>query len=801
MGLKLAELFVSVGADTRQYDAAMTALRANIQRTSGGLRRLAIAARNVFAVGAAGIGGILVAVGSYEKAMARVEAVLGATREEMSALDSVVRELGANSLFSAREVANAARVLAIAGFDLTTIMESLPAIMHLAAAGTMEVEMAADHAVKVMKGMGVSGKELGLAVDMMSKAFTSANTDLHQFAEALTYVGPISKLTGYAMNEVGSAIMIVSNAGIQAERAGTGLRRFLAELSRQASPTRNAMLELGVALMDVSGQLRPLPDIIEDFGKVLDEQIPPAQRLGKMIDIFGLRAGPAVAALLDVGAKKMREYEALLAGAGGTAEHLANIQLQTLIGRLTQLKNRAFEVSVAFGNVLLPTVKMITDGFKKLQETLISLNPVIRENIAAFVVLSTVFSALVLTLIKVGSVLSFITSHPLFALITGLAALVVGMLYARSEGETMAEKFKNIWETVRPTWEAFVSVVINGITWAWGHISNWIAWLQVAIPAAWEAVLDYMYPIIYAMWTIISSIWNAIGKYVMSAMKFIAGVFAKAWNWIADHIGGIMEVIQIIIVTGLASVSFAIDNWRELLSYSILFVSYHVVKFANQVKYFFTEVLPSVLHWFAENFVDIMVTVGRYIKTIFTNIGKNIANFVIAVKDALTGKEWDFEWTKLTDGFESEIKKWPGIANREIGGLEADLGGAVDYLGKRINKKWDKHITNIWDKGTRKKPLDLGEDLPTFTEPEISGEKKKEEEERARKIGKVMGDSFGGSVKKSSIFVGLEQKWRDLQAAAIGKEDIQKRQLEQLQEINKGVKDLPKSSASPLIGP
>jgi len=109
-------------------------------------------------------------------------------------------------------------------------------------------------------------------------------------------------------------------------------------------------------------------------------------------------------------------------------------------------------------------------------------------------------------------------------------------------------------------------------------------------------------------------------------------------------------------------------------------VALFVVRTGNQIQYTFTEVIPALLDWFANNWRDIFTTLWNFTSSVFVNMAKNIGNFFAAVWSMLKGDGFDFQWTALTDGFESTLKELPKIAERQVGPLEKSLQDQADTL-------------------------------------------------------------------------------------------------------------------------
>ena len=114
--------------------------------------------------------------GSFEQSLNKVQAVTNATASEFEALSSKARELGATTQFSASQAADAINFLAIAGFDATKILGSLDDTLKLSAASGLDLGRSADIVSNVLTGFRLETDELGKAVDVLAKSFTSSNT-------------------------------------------------------------------------------------------------------------------------------------------------------------------------------------------------------------------------------------------------------------------------------------------------------------------------------------------------------------------------------------------------------------------------------------------------------------------------------------------------------------------------------------------------------------------------------------------------------------------------------------------------
>ncbi|MFJ9114485.1 phage tail tape measure protein [Streptomyces sp. NPDC102394] len=327
-----------------------------LQRTGAGVGAAIAKGFKVGGVAVAGLGfASLKASGDFEKAMNQVSAVSGATGKDFKGLRNEAKQLGRETKFSATQAADGMGFLAMAGFRAKDIMSAMPGVLSLASAGNMDLARSSDIASNILTGYGFKAKDTQKVVDVLAKTFTSTNTNLEQLGEAMKYAGPVAHSAGVKFTEASAAIGLMGNAGIQASLAGTSLR---GAISRLLSPTKqisDRLKKLGVTVTDSKGKLLPLADIVEQLGKK-------GASTGDLMTIFGQRAGPAMAALIDQGAPALRGLTKNLDHAGGTADRIAKTQMKGLQGGLTSLKSAWEGLMIEIGD--LGILNLATKGIE-----------------------------------------------------------------------------------------------------------------------------------------------------------------------------------------------------------------------------------------------------------------------------------------------------------------------------------------------------------------------------------------------------------------------------------------------------
>ena len=116
----------------------------------------------------------------------------------------------------------------------------------------------------------------------------------------------------------------------------------------------------------------------------------------------------------------------------------------------------------------------------------------------------------------------------------------------------------------------------------------------------------------------------------------------------------------------------------------------------------FTEVIPSTLTWFADNWQRIFIDVGNFLATVIENMAKNAWQFGKNLPGLLTGQVDPANlWTPITDGFKATVQELPEIAKRQQSETSKALGKVAskmqDELGQDFKKFAQKEMENAME--------------------------------------------------------------------------------------------------------
>lgn len=297
---------------------------------------------------------------NFEFSMSRVKALSSANTEQFARLTGQARQLGASTEFTATQAAEGMQFFALAGFETNEIYEAMPATLQLASAGQISVAESADIASKTMRGLNIEADQFIHVADIMTQAITNSNTDMLQLGEAMKFVAPIAATLDKGLAETTSSVMILSNAGLQGEMAGTALRQSLIKLAKPSDDGAKALKKLGISALDVDGNMRPLPDLIDDFNTKMAD-MGSGEKLAILSRIFEARAATGFAILLRQGGDEMRRQMDLLAESSGRAAEIQQMQLDNVKGSWIEFKSAMEGVKITAFDIIAADLQVITD--------------------------------------------------------------------------------------------------------------------------------------------------------------------------------------------------------------------------------------------------------------------------------------------------------------------------------------------------------------------------------------------------------------------------------------------------------
>lgn len=293
-------------------------------------------------------GAVIREISTFDTAMSGVAAVTRATAKDLEAMRQVAMDLGSSTEFSASQAADGLRFLGMAGFEASEAMAAIPAVLDLATAASMDLASAADISSNIMSGFGIEAAKAADVADVLAAASSRSNTNVAQLGSAMATVAPIAAALSIGLEDTAAAIGVMSDAGIQGERAGTAMRGVLASLAGPTKEATDALKAYGITVADVNPETNSLADIVALLGER-------GLTTADAMKIFGREAASGALVLVD-GASRLRDFGTELRNVDGAAADMAGTMRDNLGGDIKGLQSAVSGLILSLGDAGLTAV-------------------------------------------------------------------------------------------------------------------------------------------------------------------------------------------------------------------------------------------------------------------------------------------------------------------------------------------------------------------------------------------------------------------------------------------------------------
>lgn len=294
------------------------------------------------------------------------------TEAQAAILENQARDMGRQMQFTASEVVQGQTFLSMAGFDANEIKAATPGMLNLSAASGMELGAAADISSNILSGFGMEPEEMGRVGDVLTKTFTSSNVTLEMLGQTMKYVAPVASKTGASMEEMAAMTGLLGNVGIQGSQAGTAMRAMLLRMAGPPKAAADALRELGVATKDSAGNMRGMPDILQDLHDST-KALGSGDRAALISKIFGVEASSAALELMAQAVKEEKGFADMLKsvewteeGSKGKAAEVARIMNDNVAGAMGRARSAIQDVGIALWKPFEKPLQYALDGFAGL---------------------------------------------------------------------------------------------------------------------------------------------------------------------------------------------------------------------------------------------------------------------------------------------------------------------------------------------------------------------------------------------------------------------------------------------------
>lgn len=761
-GVDLGSIVAHLKLEMNDFNSNLNKAKDAIDSTSNNFRGAEAAGKTFSSVGkflTAGVTTPVVAIGSsvvktqaqFQDAMAKVQALSGASGKELTLLENTAKKMGSTTVFSASECADALGYMALAGWDANQSSSALPGVLNLAAASSMGLADASDMVTDYLSAFGMKASDAGKMADMLAFAQANSNTTTQQLGEAFKNCSVNAKGMGQDMYTTTALLGALSNQGLKGSEAGTALNAVFRDMTNHME---NGQIQIGktnVALVDSHGNFRDMKDIIADVNKATDG-MSESEKQAALSTVFTADSIKAMGILLNTGADEIRGFDGELRNSKGTAGEMANTMNNTLSGALKGLSSawEGLKLNLIDTNGPLTTlIQKLTelvrwfDGLSpsvKQTITIIGLlvaavGPVLMilgkfmSSISAIkggiTILSSIFSAvsgviggifstvitgvyvfITDTLIPAFSALwGMMLAHPIVAIVAAIAALAAGFVYAWNNIDGFKEFWINLWEQVKQKFFECVDLIKSKLQ-EWG--SNLTTFFTQTLPNAWNSMLNWFQQLPYKIQAYLQVAITYVRKWVHDMIEKAKEMGTKFINNVVNFIKNLPEKIAYWLAFAVTKAALWVVNMakkaKEMGTKFITNAINAIKQLPGKIQTWLTNTINKVTTWvtnmvnkakqmgtkFLNNVVNAIKQLPGKIQTWLTNTINKVTTWVtnMANKAKTAGQQF-------LNNVSNRIKQVPGKVQSFLTQTISRVTSFVSQMASKARKAGRQFASNI----------------------------------------------------------------------------------------------------------
>ena len=275
------------------------------------------------------------------------------------------------------------------------------------ASQTMEsFGLATDKAGRPIKNAAVMQRRSTKTLNELAYAADATSTDFQSLGVGMSYVGSTAHQAGFSLSETASAMGILSNNGLEADKAGTGLRKVINSLVTPTANGQKALASINLTTKDFltkSGKLKSMSAIFKTLnshmkGKTGDEKNDIFHAL------FGT-TGQQAGAILTENANRLKELNKEVQNAT-KRDYIGDLSQKNLKSPKAQLaifKESLTNAGMDMAKYVLPAVIPLVQDVSKLAHSFGELSPAVQKAIVGITLFTAGAGPLFLILGKLSS--------------------------------------------------------------------------------------------------------------------------------------------------------------------------------------------------------------------------------------------------------------------------------------------------------------------------------------------------------------------------------------------------------------
>ena len=635
----------------------------------------------------------------------------GATGEQLERMKETALKLGHDFPITASEAAEAMDRLAAGGFDAEQTMAAMPGIIEASVASGEDMATTSDVITSALNiwnlKTGDVAENTQHVADVVQMAANVSKLGMADFGLAMQYAGAPAAALGVNIEELSTAMAIMSNNGIEASTIGTSLRSTMSRLASPPKEAAAAIDQLGLHLQNADGSFVGITEAISQMREAMDGMTD-TQQVGIAKAIAGEDAFSGLLTLIKTSPEAYKEVEDSIKNSTGSS-HEAYVKMQnTLKGSINAMKSAVESLAISFGSTLAPSVKTAADAIKSIADFLGGLSPATRSvvaNIALSVVGFTAFSfamskvlkaggSMVMMYSRIGNVLkggretnlllrySVLGVRSAFIQLSSTASKVMGVL---RNGMSIGS-WRSALTFLRTSGAAGLSKIGSTAVQAGTKVMMMIRSFSMVtmLSGAKNAVLGFGRALLTIGRVGIGAMFSPVGIAIMT-IAGAAYILYNHWDKVAPFFTSMWNEIQNAFSVAWQAISPALEGvgnaWSRLVNAfnsqgTTLNMLAHIIEFLASIL---GGVLIAGIIAAADIFTGVFVSAIEIVSSIVSAAIGVFGGLIDFITGVFTG-DWSLAWQGVVEIFSSIFGGIKGICSGVLDGIRAAINAVINGI-------------------------------------------------------------------------------------------------------------------------
>ena len=301
------------------------------------------------------------------------------------------------------------------GYDFNQTVGAMPAVLDASRASGEDFGTVMSASTAILEQFGLKTEDTASMMkntqrvtDSLTFVANKTSAGFEDMGVAMEYVGPVAHSLGMNVEQTAAAVGLLSNNGIEGEKAGTSLRGALSRLLKPTKQSSAAFEELGINIDEWKKGNIGLPDMLDTIKKHT-EGMTDAEKSSLVAKAFGVEAQTGMNVLINQGGDALRNLTKETQNATGYTKKLADQMNNSDKNAFNKAKATLEVLSIDLGQKLLPSIIPVVKEIDNLAGSFSKLSPETQQFIIKMAIAAAAVAPTAKALSGLTSILSGVT--------------------------------------------------------------------------------------------------------------------------------------------------------------------------------------------------------------------------------------------------------------------------------------------------------------------------------------------------------------------------------------------------------